>query len=227
MNSKLFNFNTYHVDSNIFLYLFDNTYDLCMHFLRYQEFHRSSKFRNQKFQILEFMNWYSKEFGDGIFTYTKDWSGFNIPSQAIWNTRCAGIDDYNSYDAAMIAAYNDISSNIHLVSGSPKYSNFYILGVCSKNLNALGHGMANALYATNKDFYEEIDKERKKLPSDVLDGMNKELLNLGYHEAVVASELQSYLATGLISNLKKYKSYTKPFQDIYNKYTKNIDLKFN
>ena len=59
------------IKGGIFLVEFDNQYDLAMTFLRYQEFYESPKFKGKRFTIIDFMEWYSKEY-DGAFTYTKD-----------------------------------------------------------------------------------------------------------------------------------------------------------
>ena len=58
---------------------FDHHYDLTMHFFRYQEYYESPKFKQSNIQLVDLMDWYSKNMGDGIFTYPKDWSGFNLP----------------------------------------------------------------------------------------------------------------------------------------------------
>ena len=87
----------------IFLLTFDNHYDLCMHFLRYQEFYESPKYRQQPFNLLELIRWYSNTYGDGDFTYTNDWAGFNIPSWVLNDFKEKTITDLNQYDRFMLA----------------------------------------------------------------------------------------------------------------------------
>jgi hypothetical protein len=55
-----------------------------MTFLRYQEFYESpsKKFRGKSYKLLDFMKWYASE-NDGIFTYPRDWAGFNFPGSII------------------------------------------------------------------------------------------------------------------------------------------------
>ena len=75
------------IKPNIFLFEFKHNYDMCMHFLRYQEYYESSspKYRGKAFEIFDFMRWYSLKYGKGAFTYVDDWDGFNIPSHIIWS----------------------------------------------------------------------------------------------------------------------------------------------
>ncbi len=203
-------------------------FDLCMHFLRYQEFYESPEFAGKKFTILEFMEWYSKTHGGGAFTYPKDWAGFNIPSSVIWRVHSAGILDHNKYDSTMIEVYNKISANTHLVKGCTKNDDFYILGACKADIKTLDHEIAHALYSTNINYYDDMNNLRETLPASATDNITGYLTELGYNKKVFNDELQAYLATGVPSELKKaggnIKKYIDQFERVFKKHTKNINF---
>src|ERR1019366_973309 len=96
------------IKSNIFLVKFKLQYDLCLTFLRYQEFYESpnKRFRNHSFTIIDFMSWYSSAFGNGIFTYPNDWNGFNFPDYIVPAVISAGIPDKNIYDETILNIYS-------------------------------------------------------------------------------------------------------------------------
>jgi len=218
-------FDIYHITGKVYLFLFDDMFDLCMHFLRYQEHYESPEFHDKQFSLVEFMEWYAKRFGEGVFTYTKDWAGFNIPSNTIWKVHAHGIADYNKYDAAMLAAYNKISSNTQLVDGCTKFDNFYILGACRSDLAVLGHELAHGLYATDAEYRKEITKCSRALPKPIVKRMFTHLLRIGYTQHVLEDELQAYMSTGVPTQMlddKKLASLTKPFKNTFRKYTKSI-----
>lgn len=218
-------FDIYRMANRIYLFLFENSYDMCMHFLRYQETYESPKFRNKKFTIIEFMDWYAKNFGNGVFTYTGDWGGFNIPSRVIWNVHSAQIQDYNVYDAAMITAYNKISSITHLDPGSTAYDDFYIIAVTRKEIDLLSHELAHGLYSTNANYREDMSKCQQQLSKSVQSGVFDYLKSVGYCDEVLDDELQAYFSTGLTEPIKQFEKFTAPFQKTFNKYAKKI--KFN
>jgi hypothetical protein len=115
------------IKPRIFLFEFKDYYNLAMHFLRYQEFYESpsAKFRGKAFSIFEYMNWYQKKYGKGIFSYPKDWIGYNMPESIIRQVKEIGIIDKNYYDNAILNAYNKCLK---------KYSTFYPLAQENPNL---------------------------------------------------------------------------------------------
>lgn len=109
-------------------------------FLRYQEYYESPNphFRGKNFEILEFMEWYSKKHGNGVFTYPADWGGFNIPAHVIPNLWKQGIWDRNLYDYEMWTLYEKCLK---------KYTDgqFYFIGV-SGDGQAIRHEIAHGFF---------------------------------------------------------------------------------
>lgn len=212
------------VKPNIFLFEFSNNYDMCMYFMRYQEFYESPspKFRGKSFEIFDFMRWYSLKYGKGAFTYPDDWDGFNIPGDIIPNVWKLGIQDRNIYDYEMMMAWSGCKAKAK--------GKFYIIGTVKGN-KALNHEIAHGFFY----LYPEYKKEMKKLVSElsvpILDKINISLQNMGYTPKVYVDEAQAYMATGLtptFGDVEQWKDERKPFQDFFKTFpskVKNVQSK--
>jgi hypothetical protein len=214
------------VKPNIFSLEFRDEYDMCMTFLRYQEYYESPspKYRGKKFKILDFMKYYSNAFGKGAFTYPIDWAGFNIPDYVIKNVVALGIPDKNDYDKQMWEVYQKCKKKA-------KGQRFYIIGVAKGN-GALNHEIAHGLYYINPQYKKEMDKLVKKLDPDLRKVMNAYLLKVGYTPRVFVDETQANMATtedfanyserqhfplGVAARLTEAQ---KPFVELFNHYSK-------
>lgn len=208
------------VKPNIFLFSFKDYYDMAMHFLRYQEYYESTspKFRSKSFEIFDFMRWYSKKYGKDAFTYPKDWGGFNIPSNIIfdmWNEH--KIIDKNKYDYAMWNAWQECYSE------SDK-KQFYIIGAVGKGVT-LKHEIAHGFFYTVPEYKKEMIALVKALPFKLRKSINKTLSKMGYTAKVFVDETQAYMATGFSVLCKenpklelKLKKARAPFIKAYKKY---------
>jgi hypothetical protein len=187
---KTANYTLKEIKPNIFGLQFQDRYDLCMHFLRYQEFYESSspKFRNKSFTILSFMRWYSKKYGDNSFTYPSDWNGFNIPSYVIEQVFNNAIPDRNIYDHEMLNIYR------HCKKSS---QNFYLIGYLKNNKTTLNHEIAHGFYYLNNDYKSIMKSLVKSIPKDILLAINSWLKIKGYTPKVYIDETQAYLSTGM------------------------------
>lgn len=203
------------VKPNIFFLDFKDPYNLAMHFVRFQEYYESpsKKFRCKDFDIFDFMEAYSKKYGNGIFTYPKDWGGFNIPSKVFYNC-LIGIKDKNKYDIAMADVYNKISV---------KTNSFYIIG--SVGSEALAHEIAHGLYYTNKQYKKEMLDLVNNLDKSFYNKFTKYLIKIGYTKSVLKDEVQAYLSTGMPDSFQmtqKEKDYIKnikkKFVNVYKNY---------
>jgi hypothetical protein len=202
------------VRPNIFFLNFDDHYQLAMHFVRYQEFYESpnSIFRGQSFTLIDFMEWYSEAYGDGIFTYPQDWEGFNIPSNIIPDVQRARIKDFNKYDEEMIRAWTECRNRCK--------GDFYIIGAVGES-SVLDHEIAHGLYYTNVQYNLKAHKLYEELPQDIQDKMCEVLISLGYASKVLEDETQAYLATGIDENLFPFiNGEEKPFIELYSEYSK-------
>jgi hypothetical protein len=211
------NFKLIEIKPQIFLLSFNNYYDLCMTFLRYQEYYESdsSKFRGKPFKLLDYMEWYSKKYGEGIFTYPKNWSGFNFPHNVIKEVHNLGIQDLNNYDSIMLDVYNHCSK---------LHDKFYIVGIVGKNY-ALNHEVAHAMFYLNSKYKKEMLKLIRHLDPEFKKQMHKVFKKMGYANKVYNDEIQAYLSTSDSLDFKRYfknvigiQVENKPFVEIFNKY---------
>lgn len=209
-------FSTKEIEKRIFLLNFHNEYDMCMHFLRYQEFYESPNpdFRGKQFTILEFMRWYSKKYGKGAFTYPVDWAGFNIPAHIvtdIWNI--VGLYDRNPYDENMWDVFSKCLE---------KYPDkkFYIIGASNGNKGTIKHEVAHGLFYVNDEYKKEVTKLVKALPIAHRKKFNKFLKDTGYASKVFVDETQAYMVAGISEKFGFDESLNKQFVDLFKKHSK-------
>lgn len=212
----------------IFLFEFKNNYDMCMHFLRYQEYYESSssKFRGKEFHIFDFMRWYALKH-DGVFTYTDDWDGFNLPSHIIWTLwNMQLIPDKNIYDYEMYNAWKQCVAVLNKDSVCPTVplQKFYIIGAVRGN-GAVGHEICHGLFYLYPEYKKEMTKLVKALPSEVQKEMQTILKKGGYTPKVYVDEIQAYFATGLSDSFpdqNQWPEERKPFIKFYKKFLKGL-----
>ncbi len=212
------------VRPGIFLYKFKEQYEMCMHFLRYQEFYESpsSKIRGKHFTIFEFMKWYSTAFGKGSFTYTRDWGGFNLNSSVFEEVR-AGTTDHNIYDGQMMLAHD-------LIAVARNYEPFYVIGALGADRSTIRHEIAHGFYSLNPQYRKDMNALVAALPKRTITAMHQWLKAVGYTPKVFKDEIQAYFATGIPGGIKynfdirdreKFDlKYVKPFKNTFNKYYK-------
>lgn len=165
---------------------FDDQHEMCMTFLRYQEFYESPRFVGRSFTLAEFMSWYVKEQSkDGTFSYPKDWGGFNMPVNIIKQVNDLGIADPNHYDALMSAVYKMITAQC---------DNAYIIGV-TYDAGIDKHELTHAMYHID-DKYHKLSNQIMTTNLGLIEELQVPLLNGGYASSTVIDEIQAYITTG-------------------------------
>lgn len=203
------------VRPKVFLFEFADQYDMCMHFMRYQEYYESAspKFRCKKFTIFEFMRWYSKTYGHGAFTYCTDWDGFNVPGSVIREIWSGGILDANQYDRAMWQGYCNCVNKAG--------NNIYIIGA-TKDQAALKHEVAHAFFQLRPEYKKKMIKLVKSLPLPIMNETKANLKKVGYTPKVYTDEIQAYMSTGLTEmfglDTDKWKVEREPFEKVFNEF---------
>jgi hypothetical protein len=200
------------VSDKIWVVEFDTLHNLGMTFLRYQEYYEcpNPKFFRNPFLINEYVEWYKD--GEDKFTYTLDWSGFNIPSHFILECQ-ESILDHNEWDVIMA----EIITKVKEKSGDL----FYLLGVKEGDGYALDHEIAHGLFFINKDYQTEMTNLYDGLSTDIKEQVHMYLKETaGYTEVVFMDETQAYMATGLPKELKLLRGDSLPFKEVFKKYNK-------
>lgn len=200
----------------IFALKFKRNYDLCMQFMRYQEFYESpnKKFRDHAFELLDYMEWYSFCRNQGYFSYPVDWSGFNIPGEVIQKVWDLGIPDRNLYDYEMRMLYRSFLE---------KYPDgkFYIIGARKNAEQTMRHEIAHGFFYTQPEYKKTMVSLVKDLKKPFFNSMCKSLKKMGYTSRVYVDECQAYLSTGMVPAFTvKVKKERDPFIQVYNEYFK-------
>jgi hypothetical protein len=185
-----------------------------MQFVRYQEFYESPnpKFRDHSFQLLDYMDWYSKDKNRGCFTYPNDWSGFNIPGDTIKKVWDLGISDRNIYDYEMQELYRKFSAQY-------PDNKFYIIGACNKAEITMRHEVAHGMFFTQPEYKKQMTALVKKLKKPFFKSMCHSLKEMGYTPKVYIDECQAYLSTGMAPAFTvKIKKEREPFIAIFDEY---------
>ena len=178
------------VKPNIIAVIVPNHYDRAMLFCRAQEFYESNsdEFRCNDFDIWDYMRWYSSN-NNGVFTYTSDWDGFNIPFKTLLNCYM-NVKSDSPYDKTMEEIIDTIldMDNIELI-------NAYVIGTKSEKGQLFNHEICHALYFTNEEYKKIADEITMSLPSYIRLMFKLNLTNLGYHASVINDEIQACMVT--------------------------------
>lgn len=197
---------------------FDTRYDLALHFFRYQE-----STDTEIISMIDLMERYSKNFGKGDFTYTKDWVGFNLPGRVILDLHRRGIKDINKYDNIMLAFAEMIKSK----EGTEDFDIIGTSGEDSNFTNTFNHELAHSLYSHDKRYKNKITKLLKELPVRTHNRLYNKLIELGYQEELndFLDEIQAYLCNGSDGDFfgsQEFVKYSKKFKAVFKQHAKDL-----
>lgn len=192
------------VKPNVFAVVVPDGYHRAMLFCRVQEYYESPnpQFRGKNFSIWDYIEWYSKEHNN-TFTYTSDWSGFNIPLKTAYDC----YEKLREYETPYDTIMNSIVGTIELKMFHKKSTrnwNAYIIGAANTDGDTFQHEVCHGLYATNKQYKQLVDEVTETIEWQDYLKFEKNLLDMGYTAGVVADEIQAYLTFG-----HDYKRFTK------------------
>lgn len=195
---------------------FKSSYDLAMHFIRFQEYYESPKFHKQFFTLVDYMEWYAKDYerATGAFTYPRDWHGFNVPSHCLIPFLEEDvIPDRNKYDDYML----NIIRKIQIYEGTHP---FYLIGTQMNDYGTLDHELAHALYTVNNNYHEQVAKLLQDLPPEILENARTYLKKNNYHQSTIDDEIHAYCATGLdmLYQIINDDNLIQPFVETFQKY---------
>lgn len=173
------------ITSNILHINFEEQVDMTSTLLRFQEFVESDEFNNRYFNLDQFKSWYSKEYGDGKFTYYEDWDGYNIDSKELEPFYEGKFNPLSSKEVAFLELLRGYrNKRIYIIATyGPDYS----------HSETLKHEIAHGLFATIPDYKKEILKVLDKLPISDIFNLWKFLKDLGYNEESFVDEMHAYV----------------------------------
>lgn len=177
----------------VFHLKFDSRRELGMSFLRYTEYYESkyAHIRESKFTLVQQMSAYCRDHlssPDADWSYTSDWSGYNIPADIIPQVHNLGIPDPNHYDALMAGVYGMIQS-------ATLGKKAYLIGTFTgADVSTLDHELTHAMFYLNDAYSSAVGDLIYKSPARL--PLEKALYKAGYPRKVAIDEIQAYLTTG-------------------------------
>lgn len=192
----------------IFHVTHNTQYELCMTFVRLQEFYESpnKKFRGQEFTFEEYMDWYAQTQGNGVFTYTDDWGGFNVPSNVVHNffvTIDRHLSDLRPREMELMEALVKFGIYVFNEDEEP----YYLIGTPKEcNLSTVEHEMRHAWFYLVPEYRKAVERAVNKYK---LKGLRKQLKKMGYGSNVILDEIHAYTLSGLSSDMKETKEIEK------------------
>jgi hypothetical protein len=224
---KDFNFSVTLISSNIIAVVFDSQYDLCMSFVRMQEFYESDNpsFQGKAFDLETYMDWYQ---GDhkGLFSYPKDWSGFNLPGAKIreWANMVCDIGGLRASEAKLL-----LSMPIPVMD--PYFDQVYVIATYKdkKARTVMRHETGHALFTTESKYKEDMTKRVASIPAKDRKRIKKWLSDKGYSEDVFEDEIQAFMISGFGGTMKiSDYPYHKDFKQYFNLFCSSyMDIDLN
>ena len=185
---------------------FKTQHDMCMMFLRYQEYYESPRYHDRKFTWAEYIDWYCRDQNkEGNFSYMTDWGGFNIPVDVIGQVVSLGIDDPNHWDMLMMGLYRTIMAETDRA---------YLIGVTGDD-GLDKHEMTHAMYYLDEVYRNKCLGIIFETDPDLIQGIREVLFAKGYTEKTFHDEVQAYLTED--RKLFKDDESKASFEEGYNK----------
>lgn len=214
------NYKLKEIYKGIFLVTIKDKYDLAMTFCRLQEYYESpfKQIRGKTFTVTEFQKIYAQKFGDGIFTYPADWSGFNIPGNVLDDFMSVTFNDWGTeYDLVIDEIHWKITDEYESYNDTDPY---YLIGAEPKEKNTIKHELCHALYYLDNHYRESVNSIISQLNRSVFAQFRSHLLNIGYSKHVITDEINAYSCIDshqLTDSAKMNKREKKNFQNIQSK----------
>jgi hypothetical protein len=192
------------IEPDTFHFEFKTQHDLCMTFVRLQEFYESpnKRFRGQYFTLDEYIDWYCVTYNKS-FDYMTRWLGFNVPGNIVLKFYNIFYDEFRDKEEELFAVFDTLE-----IENFDKPDKFYFIGTFekSKDKSVLAHELRHARFYLNKKYRAAITKAVKQYK---LKGLYRELTRLGYTRYVHVDEIQAYVLTGLRDTMIETKEITK------------------
>ena len=201
---------------NIYVLIFDSRYELCMSFVRVQEYYESPFYRNKVFTLEEYKKYWNENFGNGKFTYPNVWNGFNMPVKIA-----------RKWEKLFWAKYGKFSQRERELLKAIHQCNAkgYLMGVHTDDgesyKGTLNHEIAHAMYYLNPEYRKSCERLIGNSSAKAIETAKTKLKQMGYCNNVIMDEIQAYFSTGVIGESRqKGLEGRKIFANNFNKFLK-------
>jgi len=172
-------------------------YEVSAAFMRMQEFYESPYGVRGKFFTLEsYMDTYAEKHESKSFSYLTDWAGFNVPGNIVDKFFKLFDDDLLDKE---IDLWNQIIEETEKENGLHN-GKYYVIGTYSAD--CIDHEHCHALWYLHPTFRRRSTKLVKKLPAPLRKGVDKYLIDCGYHKSVFVDETNAYMSTSTMSEIR-------------------------
>jgi hypothetical protein len=215
---------------------FPNRKELTLTMGRLGEFYESAhkNIRNQKFTLEQFLDAFMDT--DGNISYFNDWSGYNIPGNAVNNFLLLNSWDETKREADLLdevdnvlweGASDEVDAYSMFSSGD-----FYLIAFMKGDTGTIDHELCHALYYLDADYEKAANKLIKSVSADIILHMTEVLIKMGYNKAVCKDEINAYLSTSDAGYMKRRfdmdtkvaNSVMKPFKELANTRLKEYNV---
>jgi hypothetical protein len=182
----------------VILVQYQTRYEVCSSFMRIQEFYESDlpEIRGEAFSFEKYMDTYAR--AKGNFSYTMDWSGFNIPGKIFkeWGKRFPTYERLEK-EQHLYSTVMDMYTGSALGRGfAGKDTDFYVIGTYiegPRRYRVIMHELAHALWAMDPEYKARAEELVATSPYNhkILPVLKK----WGYTDMVLPDELNAYQAT--------------------------------
>lgn len=207
---------------------FETQYEVASSMMRLQEFYESpyENIKGKHFTVEEYMDAYATAMGN--FTYTSDWTGFNIPGNVV---------------TEFFEMFNDLfDKEIHLKEtidkakkkAKIKDEHFYLIASYVDKIegkDVIKHELCHAMYYLNPEYSTRMDDNIMNIPEVELELLFKGLISQGYTKEVVLDEIQAYFSTSeMVQLCKDFATEELPWKyvlkckQIFNEYYSKINV---
>ena len=210
------------ISKNVIHIDFKSRYLLASSFMRMQEFYESPypEIQGKYFTIEQYMDRYAKDMGN--FTYTRDWSGFNIPGHVMK----AFLKTFE-YKEGLLHSPEFFQKELKLINAVYPFlksrDKIYVIGTFKNKVGVLQHELAHAFYYLDENYAKEMDDAVNELP--YMAKIVRKLEKMGYGKNVLYDEIQAYLSTSSPEYLKnsfKISNPPKKLRKIFKRKVKEI-----
>lgn len=200
----------------IYHVVFPDGKTMCSTLVRMSEMYENPRFRGKKFSLEEFRTWYKESTGHKVYTYNRDWDGFNLPYENLLQFQVLYNDVLTKQEAAFLAL---------LTQNGAKKNGYVICTSLKSEPTTFKHEYCHALYGTNGHFRTAV----KKLVSGPEFEVVRDWLRSDYDESVLLDETAAYLTEDYRYIERKTHSRKHTFKDVaqrlnnlYDRYSINL-----
>lgn len=207
------------VHKHIYHVLFNTQKEMCDCLFRFSEFHENPVFKNRIFSLEEFKEWYKKFHKKKIYTYSKDWDGFNSSGEVLLEFRKLFNTIFSKQEVDFLNLFKHLSDS--------QLKKIYVISTCKQSQKTTYlHEMVHAYYNINTDYYKKVNKIISSYRH--VDIIFKCLSGFGYDSNVLWDEANAYLVEDYRflerkSKVEKdtFKAVSLQLVDLYNFYVSN------